>query len=251
MLAKQPLRLGQAGCRPHFVISVAQNGFYSLEHRNIVIHKQNSRTPRGNRFAVQNQMLRSGRSLVRQLNSETRPGRLQIAYPYGATMFADDSVTYAQAKSGALSHRLRGVERIEHAGSIFHARAAVLELHNQASINGLRADPEVAILRVFQDRIYRVVHQIQKHLLKLVRVRGGHGQIGSQIIVNANVAEAEVVIAQRQRVLQYLVELHCDSLRLVLARETQKILDDSMGPLRLLIELVRVFHALSWHLAAG
>ena len=71
-------------------------------------------------------------------------------------MFADDSVTYAQAKSGALSHRLRGVERIEHAGSIFHARAAVLELHNQASINGLRADPEVAILRVFQDRIYRV-----------------------------------------------------------------------------------------------
>ena len=95
MLAKQPLRLGQARCRSHLVISVAQYGFYSLEHRNIVIHKQNSRAPRGHCFAVRNQMLRSGRLVVRQLNSETRPGRLQIAYPYGAAMFADDSITYA------------------------------------------------------------------------------------------------------------------------------------------------------------
>jgi len=68
--------------------------------------------------------------------------------------------------------------------------------------------------------------------------------------VQPNVAHAEIVVAEGQRILEHLVQANGDALRLVLARKAQEILHDSVSALRLLVELFAVFQTLRTDLAA-
>ena len=82
-------------------------------------------------------------------------------------------------------------------------------------------------------------------------IRGDGGQAGSQLKVHTNIAHAQIVIAERKSIFQYLIDPDGASLRLVLASETQKILHDAVGALRLLVELFRILDPLLAHLPAG
>jgi len=131
----------------------------------------------------------------------------------------------------------RGVERIEHAEA-FSRPGAILN-PQPAYFNGRRADPEITSLSIPGSHPPRC-SQIQKYLLKLVRVRGGHGQIRSQIIVNAHIAEAQRRTRAKPSVSAVLVELHRVRSGLCGPRKTQKVLDDSWVRCAWLIELVRI-----------
>src|SRR6266849_5099834 len=64
-------------------------------------------------------------------------------------------------------------------------------------------------------------------------------------------AHTQVIIAQRQRIFEDLIQMHWNALGLVLARKAQKILHDTMSTLSLLVELVAIFQSLWTDLSAG
>src|SRR6266849_1431874 len=104
---------------------------------------------------------------------------------------------------------------------------------------------------MFQDGVNRVVHHIQKDLLELVGVGRGNGEILRQVQVDSDVVHTQVIITQRQRLFEGLVNLHLNTLRLVLAGEAQEILDDAVGALGLLVKLVGILDSLLSHLSTG
>src|SRR6266436_1854383 len=127
------------------MISVAQNGLYRFQYGNIMVNNKDSSTQSGRSSGFGECIVRSGRPLVRQFNSETRARGLHIVHADGAPMLRDDSITDAQTESGAFAHWLGGVERVEHTRCVLHTRPAILEFHNQVVIFRPRADPEVSI----------------------------------------------------------------------------------------------------------
>src|SRR6266436_2677565 len=104
---------------------------------------------------------------------------------------------------------------------------------------------------MFQDGVNRVVHHVQKDLLELVRIGGRHGEILRQVQMDTDVVHAQVIITQCQGLLQGLIDLHRDALRLVLAGKAKEVLHDAVGTLGLLIKFVGVLDSLLSHLSAG
>src|SRR5437762_14151339 len=84
-----------------------------------------------------------------------------------------------------------------------------------------------------------------------MRIGSGERQIVSKIQMQLNVAHAQIVIAQSKGVFEDLIQTHWNALRLVLAGKTQKVLDNAVRALCLLIKLFAVFQALRTHLSAG
>ena len=84
-----------------------------------------------------------------------------------------------------------------------------------------------------------------------MRVRGGHGKVGGEIQMHANVVHAQVVIAERKSIFNNLVEQNGYAFGFVLPREAEQVLHDSVRALRLFIKFLRIFQALRIHLAAG
>src|SRR5260370_26159129 len=69
--------------------------------------------------------------------------------------------------------------------------------------------------------------------------------------MDSDVVHAQVIVAQRQSLLQSLINLHSDALRLVLSGKAEEILHDAMGALGLLVKFVSVLDSLLPHLSAG
>src|SRR2546421_86710 len=100
------------------------------------------------------------------------------------------------APRSSLADRLCGVEGIEYAGSIFHARSAVGEFDTQPVAIEAGAYPQVAFGGMFQDGVNGVVHHIQENLLELVRISERDGEILPEIQVDADIVHAQVIITQ-------------------------------------------------------
>ena len=83
-----------------------------------------------------------------------------------------------------------------------------------------------------------------------MRINGCNGKVRAQIQIHTDIVHAQIVVAQCQRLLQRLINLHRNTLGLVLSGKTQQILDDSMGALGLFVEFVGVFDSLRPHLTA-
>src|SRR5437660_3168670 len=192
-----------------------------------------------------------GHRLVRQLNRERSATRRDIPHANGPAVFGNDPVADAQAKTGSLADRLGCVERIENSGSVLHPGAAVGELDKQTVRIDPRADPQVALFRVFQDSVHGVVHHVEKNLLELMGFSGSDRQVFCKFQVYANVVHPQVVVAQREGLFEGLVDLDGNTFGFVLASEAQQVLHDAVGALRLFVKFVRIFHALLPHLSAG
>ena len=76
-----------------------------------------------------------------------------------------------------------------------------------------------------------------------MKIAARHGKIGIELAVDENVREIHVVFAQDEGVFHDLIDLHGSALGLVLTREAEQALNDVMGALRLLLELVDVVRA--------
>ena len=60
----------------------------------------------------------------------------------------------------------------------------------------------------FDDRIDGVVHNVEKDLLKLVKISRGNGKIGFEFPMDANAVEFHVVFSKDQRVFENLIQVH-------------------------------------------
>src|SRR5215470_14256821 len=104
-------------------------------------------------------------------------------------MLFDDSIADAQTEPCSLPDRLRREERIENLVWIFHARAAVGNLHTNSPAARCASNPDVARPALFLNCVNGVVQDIQKHLLQLVWIRSRHRQIAVEISMNPNVVQ--------------------------------------------------------------
>src|SRR5256885_428101 len=166
-------------------------------------------------------------------------------------MLRDDTVTNAETQASALANGLRCVERIEHLRRVLYAGAAVGKLHEEFVVQASGRNPEIAFAGVLENGVNGVVYHIQKNLLELMRVRGGHRKIGGEIEMHANIVHAQVVIAERKSIFNNLIERNRYAFRVVLPREAEQVLHDSVRALRLFIKFFRVLQSLRIHLAAG
>src|SRR5271165_5322845 len=84
-----------------------------------------------------------------------------------------------------------------------------------------------------------------------MRVRGSFRKVRGEIEVHVNLAHAQIVIAQSQRIFNGCVEADGYAFGLMLARKAEKILDDTVSALSLLVELFRITEGLWADLTTG
>ena len=87
-----------------------------------------------------------------------------------SAVFLHNSVADAESQPGSLTHALGGIEGIEYALGIFDSGSIVAEGSAHVPIRGSDANLELPAAPGFQNRVHRVVDDVQKHLLDLVRV---------------------------------------------------------------------------------
>src|ERR1700683_3532192 len=94
---------------------------------------------------------------------------------FGA-MLTNDAVADAQAQAGALADFLGGEKRIEDSLGMRDARAVVAKCDFDLSVAVRRGNLYFPRAPHFLNGIVRVVQNVQKHLLQLVRVADGERQ---------------------------------------------------------------------------
>ena len=139
-----------------------------------------------------------------------------------AAVFFDDAVANAEAEASSLPYGLGGVERIENAVGIFHARAAVGEFDREAIAGDGGANPDFTFTAVFADGVYGVVKDVEKNLLKLVEIAGGEREVGIEIAMDVDAVELHIVFAKDESFFENLIELDGGAFGLVLASEAQR-----------------------------
>ena len=105
-------------------------------------------------------------------------------------------------------------------------------------------------------RIVSIVHDVEKHLLQLVRVSDHVGQFLIQFLHHLDPVALEVVGPQLHCPPQNSIQLHRLALRRHLPGETQQILHNLLGALRLLQNHPQIFaralrHLLVFHEQIG
>ena len=111
------------------------------------------------------------------------PREADVSNQNFAAMFRHNSIADAQTQASSLANRFRGVERIEHPGNFLHSGSIVDELDDQAvRIRILRrSHPQFAVGLHSQDRVDRIVQDVQEHLLQLMRIGRNLRQIFRRI----------------------------------------------------------------------
>jgi len=134
-------------------------------------------------------------------------------------MLRYDAVADAQSKASSLSDGLRRVKRVKHSRRVFYSRTTIHKLNNKFIALFCRSNPQVSLGGCFENCVNRVVYKIQENLLQLMRVGSCQGQIRGKIQDQLDVIHAQIVIPQRQGILQDLIQAYGYALWLVLTRE--------------------------------
>ena len=87
-----------------------------------------------------------------------------------AAMFLHDAVADAESQPRAFADALGGVEGIEDALGIFDSGAIVGELRANVAVLRCDANLQLAAAPGFENRIHRIVDDVQEYLLDLVRI---------------------------------------------------------------------------------
>ena len=121
-----------------------------------------------------------GRSCRGQPHLDASSALRSIVSGNVAAMFFHDAVADAEPESSAFAHVLGGVERIEDALRIFNASAVVSELRANVSAHATDANLKLAGAPGFKNGVNRVVDDVQKDLLDLMRVGDNQGRFRRQ-----------------------------------------------------------------------
>src|SRR5262249_8607394 len=113
-----------------------------------------------------------------------------------AAVLLDDPVTDTQAQPGSFAHSLRRIERIKDAVGILDANSRVQELNPHLSITAVNPYADLPALSAFENRVYRIIDDVKKHLLQLMRIGGDAGHFRRRVALYQNVIHLKIVIAQ-------------------------------------------------------
>src|SRR5262245_861344 len=152
-------------------------------------------------------------------------------------MFFDDPVTDTQTKTSAFADTLRCIERIEDSVGIFNSNAAVEELNPKLTVGIVHPHfkPAPTLTRL-ENRIDRVVDDVQEDLFELMRVGRDRRHLRRYIALDEDIVYPQIVIAQRQRLFHDLANVNFLLLGLPLPGKRQEVLYDAVCTLRLFKE---------------
>src|SRR5271169_4448724 len=157
-------------------------------------------------------------------------------------VFLNDAVGYRQPQAGAagmagLGFGLGGEKRIVDAMNVFLRDAAAGVRHRDADVVPVaRGDGERASRG---HGVFRVEEQVQEDLLQLSGVAEDRRQVRMQLRHNFDAGGFELVLQQRQRVLNNAIQVDVVELGTRSPREVQQAVDDLRSAERLSRDLVQ------------
>ena len=158
-------------------------------------------------------------------------------------MLLDDAVGHGQAQTGALAHRLGGEEGIEDArlDGLRDAVAAVAHLDaHQAPIPVHTGAQQQFAAALGLHGVVGVVDQVDDHLAQLFRVADDERQVRGQVQAQLDVAQVEIVLRDRGRILDDLVAVHRLAGAARLARVLEQVGDDLAAGLGLPLDHLQI-----------
>ena len=167
-------------------------------------------------------LARWGRSRLRcnrQAYLDNRPSSSSIVRGNVASMFLHNAVTDAEPQPSPLAHALSGIEGIKNAFGILHAWPIIGELCANMAVLAKHADLEFAGASGFKNGINRIVDDVKKYLLDLMRIGNDKSGFRRRVFFYADVIDFEIVVAQRQSFVQHLPDVDFFTLRFALACE--------------------------------
>src|SRR5258708_7221771 len=160
-----------------------------------------------------------------------------------AGVLLHDSVADGKAEAGALMRSilrlgLRCEEWVVDAVEMFSldAAAGVLNAHDHASGSVESRNLERCV-RGSEHRILRVQHQVENDLLQLALISVNACQVRIEVRLHANLRCLELMLEQRHRITEQLIQVDAGELRPAGAREVEQAVDDLGGAEGLLRDL--------------
>src|SRR6266404_1719462 len=118
-----------------------------------------------------------------------------------AAMLFHNAIAYAQPQTGSPSHRLGGEEWIKGPIYIAETVTVVVKQHGDTLVAAAGINTDFFLWITVQS-INGVIQQVQQDLFELVFVHGHGRQVGLNVYLDLNIMVTQVVLAQRQHVLQ-------------------------------------------------
>src|SRR5689334_13325234 len=139
-------------------------------------------------------------------------------------MLAHDSIADAQAQPGSLPNFLGGKKWIKDALRMLNAFAIIAEkdFDPAAILNGFNLDQAWSTRGLHG--IIRVVQDIEKYLLQLMRITDQIRQARIKFLYDLHAMIGEVIRAQRDCLAQNVIDLQRLALRRTLASKAQQVL---------------------------
>src|SRR6266702_6992233 len=158
-----------------------------------------------------------------------------------SSVFFHDSITDTQAEACALTHLLSSKEGIEDAVRLRDSVAVVPESHLYELLVAASGNLQTRPLYRLPHGVIRVVQDVKKHLLQLLRISDDKRQMLMKLLCYCHAAAMKIVSSQLNGPFQNHIQLHRLTLRRHLAGEAEKVLDNLLGSLRLLQNHAQVF----------
>src|ERR1043166_1493082 len=169
--------------------------------------------------------------MCRQFDDEGRAGAGFAFRANGPAVFVNDAVGKTEAEARALAGFFRGEERIENPFQIFFGDAGAVVGNGDAHAAMIRfgAHAKFAFALVTVHCLPRIVHEIQEHLLNLMRIDEHRRQIRFELRDDFDVTGAHLVSQNLDHRFDEFVEVGDFAFRLMLAREAEQALHDLLA----------------------
>src|SRR5262249_61834279 len=138
-----------------------------------------------------------------------------------SSMLAHNPVTDAQAQACPFADLFCRKKRIEDPFGMRDARSVIAEGNFNRAVSPGSCDLNARVAANFAHRVICIVQNVQKHLLKLVRVSNDVRQFLIKLLNHFDPVALEIVKAQLHRAMKNRVELYRLTLRRHLPSEAQ------------------------------
>ena len=152
------------------------------------------------------------------------------------------AVRNRQPQAGALAHLLGGEERLKNVRQHFrrHARAVVLHQNLNKVLLALGGNMQASGARRLHQRLEGVVQQIHQHLLNLVGVTLGRGQLGMEIQAQLNAGFLQIQLAQFSHASDQFIQINSLAVPRLFAGEGQEVADELGGAVAFVGDLLQI-----------
>src|SRR5690348_12622561 len=143
-----------------------------------------------------------------QLDNDASALRLQVLQADLAFVLLDDAVADTQAEASSLPYRLSRIERIEGPVQVGKSGTAIFNFNIGTVTTAESPHHNAPRLNAGFDRINGIIQQVEEDLFELIFIDRNVWQIGFDVDDDTQIPGANVVLAQRQHVLDNRRKFH-------------------------------------------